>query len=74
MCAIDGCSDIHFTLHFSENNEVLFQDPFTYCKMPSFLNNDHLLDTLQNELFDQIFIEKNNDLYKFQQVKQNRRK
>ena len=39
--------------------------------MPVFIKDADFLEKLKNELLDQIFHEKNNDLYKFQQVKVN---
>ncbi len=36
--------------------------------MPKFLEDTHFLEGLRDELTDQIFYQKNNDLYKFQQV------
>ena len=53
---------------FVDNGAVLYADPFSCCVLPNFLKDDHFLECLKDELLDQIFIEKNNDLYKFQQV------
>ena len=44
-------------------------EPFTVCEMPHLVADEAFLDGLKDELLDQIFHEKNNDLYKFQQVK-----
>ena len=38
--------------------------------MPDFLEDSHRLDELQTELLDLEFAQKNNDLYKFIQVKE----
>ncbi len=54
---------------FAENKTVMYSDPFTCCVLPNFIKDEHFLEGLKDELLDQIFIEKNNDLYKFQQVK-----
>ncbi len=56
---------------FSENKAVMYSDPFTCCALPNFIKDEHFLEGLKDELLDQIFIEKNNDLYKFQQVNKN---
>jgi len=52
----------------SETQAALHTDPFTCCVLPNFLQDDKFLEGLRDELMDQIFCEKNNDLYKFQQV------
>ena len=36
--------------------------------MPDFVKDPQFLEGLKEELIDQIFYDKNNDLYKFQQV------
>ena len=54
---------------FPENDAVLYVEPFSCCILPNFVKDDHFLQGLKDELLGQIFIEKNNDLYKFQQVK-----
>ena len=41
------------------------------CTLPSFVKDDQFLEGLKFELLDQIFYEKNNDLYTFQQVRIN---
>ena len=55
---------------FADNGAVLYTDPFSCCVLPNFVKDDHFLESLKDELLDQIFIEKNNDLYKFQQVRE----
>ncbi|KAK2151561.1 hypothetical protein LSH36_359g03003 [Paralvinella palmiformis] len=51
-----------------ENKVILYNEPFQCCQMPNFINSKHFLEGLKEELLDQIFLEKNNDLYKFQQT------
>ncbi|KAK2179040.1 hypothetical protein NP493_517g00021 [Ridgeia piscesae] len=51
-----------------ETQAALHTDPFTCCVLPNFLQDDKFLEGLRDELMDQIFCEKNNDLYKFQQT------
>ncbi|CAH1773810.1 unnamed protein product [Owenia fusiformis] len=46
---------------------TLHNDPFMCCVLPDFLDDPQFLDGLQNEMEDQIYYQKNNDLYKFQQ-------
>lgn len=46
----------------------LLSDPFRCCQMQSFVQDEHFLDGLRDELRDLICYEKNNDLYKFHQV------
>ena len=41
------------------------------CTLPNFVKDDQFLEGLKFELLDQIFYEKNNDLYTFQQVRIN---
>ncbi|ELU03649.1 hypothetical protein CAPTEDRAFT_166954 [Capitella teleta] len=50
-----------------ENGSTLHNDPFQCAVVPSFLQDTQILDGLKEELLDQIFFDKNNDLYKFQQ-------
>lgn len=52
----------------SESKAAIFNQPFQYCVLPNFVKDEQFLEGLKDELLDQIFTEKNNDLYKFQQV------
>ena len=52
----------------SESKAVLYNEPFQCCVLPSILKDSQFLEGLKDELLDQIFYDKNNDLYKFQQV------
>ena len=61
---------LHSLLYFhtSELKASLTSEPFAVCSLSSFIKDDHFLERLKDELLDQIFYEKNTDLYKFQQV------
>lgn len=47
---------------------TLHVEPFQCCQMPQFLSDERFLTNLKDELLDQIFYDKNNDLYSFQQT------
>ena len=59
------------SLFIPDNKACLYSDPFSCCVMPNFIKDEQFLDGLKDELLDQIFYEKNNDLYKFHQVRMN---
>jgi hypothetical protein len=42
--------------------------PFRHCILSNFLQDEEAVDSLQDELLELNFAEKNNDLYKFHQV------
>uniref|UniRef100_T1JIB2 Prolyl 4-hydroxylase alpha subunit domain-containing protein n=1 Tax=Strigamia maritima TaxID=126957 RepID=T1JIB2_STRMM len=42
-------------------------EPFKFCCLPNFLDSEDFLKRLKTELLDCDFVDKNNDLYKFQQ-------
>ncbi|XP_013406972.1 prolyl 3-hydroxylase OGFOD1 [Lingula anatina] len=47
---------------------ILHATPFSCCVLPKFIQDPgNFLETLKDELLDQVFYQKNNDLYKFQQ-------
>lgn len=46
---------------------VMDMDPFLHCVIPNFIPNQNFLEGLQKELLSLDFHEKYNDLYKFQQ-------
>ena len=53
---------------FKINESIkLIKDPFNCLVVNTLISNDLLLDDLKNELLDQKFVTKNNDLYKFVQ-------
>ena len=43
-------------------------DPFQICEMNNFLSDSTICNTLRKEIKNLIFLDKNNDLYKFKQV------
>lgn len=47
---------------------TLHDEPFQCCQMLEFLSDERFLTNLKDELLDQIFFDKNNDLYSFQQT------
>ena len=47
----------------------LLNTPFRCCQMQNFIRDEHFLEGLRDELSDLICYEKNNDLYKFHQVR-----
>ncbi|XP_064626041.1 prolyl 3-hydroxylase OGFOD1-like [Lineus longissimus] len=51
-----------------ETQTIIYNDPFRCCVLPNFIKDERFLEGLKDELLDQIFYEKNNDLYKFQQT------
>ncbi|XP_059940537.1 prolyl 3-hydroxylase OGFOD1 isoform X2 [Mesoplodon densirostris] len=46
---------------------VMDMDPFLHCVIPNFIQSENFLEGLQKELLNLDFHEKYNDLYKFQQ-------
>uniref|UniRef100_A0A2K6GAM2 2-oxoglutarate and iron dependent oxygenase domain containing 1 n=1 Tax=Propithecus coquereli TaxID=379532 RepID=A0A2K6GAM2_PROCO len=52
---------------FSHEAIVMDMDPFLHCQIPSFIQSQDFLEELQKELLNLNFHEKYNDLYKFQQ-------
>ncbi|XP_059120547.1 prolyl 3-hydroxylase OGFOD1 isoform X2 [Peromyscus eremicus] len=52
---------------FSHEAIVLDMDPFLHCVIPNFIQSQDFLEGLQMELLSLDFHEKYNDLYKFQQ-------
>uniref|UniRef100_A0A8C0DMM4 2-oxoglutarate and iron dependent oxygenase domain containing 1 n=1 Tax=Balaenoptera musculus TaxID=9771 RepID=A0A8C0DMM4_BALMU len=46
---------------------VMDMDPFLHCVIPNFIESENFLEGLQKELLNLDFHEKYNDLYKFQQ-------
>ena len=57
-----------YILLLPDDGVVLHAEPFTCCVMPKLLNNEDFIDGLKDELLDLDLFQKNNDLYKFQQV------
>lgn len=53
----------------AESKALLLSEPYAVCTLPNFVKDERFLEGLKDELLDQIFYEKNNDLYKFQQVR-----
>ncbi|XP_074641970.1 prolyl 3-hydroxylase OGFOD1-like [Tubulanus polymorphus] len=53
--------------NFMQGNGSLIDEPFLCGTLDNFIADEQFLDGLKDELLDQIFHEKNNDLYKFQQ-------
>ena len=51
----------------TKNNVKLIKDPFNCLILKNVISNDFLLDDLKEELQNQSFVTKNNDLYKFVQ-------
>uniref|UniRef100_A0A8C9A0V8 2-oxoglutarate and iron dependent oxygenase domain containing 1 n=1 Tax=Prolemur simus TaxID=1328070 RepID=A0A8C9A0V8_PROSS len=52
---------------FSHEAIVMNMDPFLHCEIPNFIQSQDFLEELQKELLNLDFHEKYNDLYKFQQ-------
>ncbi|XP_025226414.1 prolyl 3-hydroxylase OGFOD1 isoform X3 [Theropithecus gelada] len=52
---------------FSHEVIVMDMDPFLHCVIPNFIQSQDFLEGLQKELLNLDFHEKYNDLYKFQQ-------
>ncbi|PNJ62652.1 OGFOD1 isoform 10 [Pongo abelii] len=52
---------------FSHEVIVMDMDPFLHCVIPNFIQSQDFLEGLQKELMNLDFHEKYNDLYKFQQ-------
>lgn len=52
---------------FSHEAVVMDMEPFLHCVIPNFIRSQDFLDSLQKELLNLDFHEKYNDLYKFQQ-------
>ncbi|XP_069353984.1 prolyl 3-hydroxylase OGFOD1 isoform X3 [Eulemur rufifrons] len=52
---------------FSHEAIVMDMDPFLHCEIPNFIQSQDFLEELQKELLNLDFHEKYNDLYKFQQ-------
>ncbi|MBZ3889969.1 Prolyl 3-hydroxylase OGFOD1 [Sciurus carolinensis] len=52
---------------FSHEAIAMDMDPFLHCVIPNFIQNQDFLEGLQKELLNLDFHEKYNDLYKFQQ-------
>ncbi|XP_036997422.2 prolyl 3-hydroxylase OGFOD1 isoform X1 [Artibeus jamaicensis] len=52
---------------FSHEAIVMHMDPFLHCVIPNFIPSPNFLEGLQKELLNLDFHEKYNDLYKFQQ-------
>ncbi|XP_020041092.2 prolyl 3-hydroxylase OGFOD1 isoform X1 [Castor canadensis] len=52
---------------FSHESIVMDMDPFLHCVIPNFIQSQDFLEGLQKELLNLDFHEKYNDLYKFQQ-------
>lgn len=52
---------------FSHEAIVMDVDPFLHCVIPNFIQSQDFLERLQKELLNLDFHEKYNDLYKFQQ-------
>uniref|UniRef100_K9J1Q6 Prolyl 3-hydroxylase OGFOD1 n=1 Tax=Desmodus rotundus TaxID=9430 RepID=K9J1Q6_DESRO len=52
---------------FSHEAIVMDMDPFLHCVIPNFIPSPNFLEGLQKELLNLDFHEKYNDLYKFQQ-------
>uniref|UniRef100_A0A2K5RC27 2-oxoglutarate and iron dependent oxygenase domain containing 1 n=1 Tax=Cebus imitator TaxID=2715852 RepID=A0A2K5RC27_CEBIM len=52
---------------FSHEAIVMDMDPFLHCVIPNFIQSQDFLEGLQKELMNLDFHEKYNDLYKFQQ-------
>ncbi|XP_006863600.1 PREDICTED: 2-oxoglutarate and iron-dependent oxygenase domain-containing protein 1 [Chrysochloris asiatica] len=52
---------------FSHETIVIDVDPFLHCVIPNFIQSQDFLEGLQRELLNLDFHEKYNDLYKFQQ-------
>nr|KAF6407634.1 2-oxoglutarate and iron dependent oxygenase domain containing 1 [Molossus molossus] len=52
---------------FSHEAIVMEMDPFLHCVIPNFIPSQNFLEGLQKELLNLDFHEKYNDLYKFQQ-------
>uniref|UniRef100_A0A8C5P0L9 Prolyl 3-hydroxylase OGFOD1 n=1 Tax=Jaculus jaculus TaxID=51337 RepID=A0A8C5P0L9_JACJA len=52
---------------FSHEAVVMDMDPFLHCVIPNFIQSQDFLEGLQKELLNLDFHEKYNDLYKFQQ-------
>ncbi|XP_033730695.1 prolyl 3-hydroxylase OGFOD1-like [Pecten maximus] len=48
----------------------LCHEPFTHGVLPTFIEDEEFLESLQEELLDLTFTEKNNDLYKFYQSRE----
>ncbi|XP_021341340.1 prolyl 3-hydroxylase OGFOD1-like isoform X2 [Mizuhopecten yessoensis] len=48
----------------------LCHEPFTHCVLPNYIEDEEFLEKLQEELLDLTFAEKNNDLYKFHQSRE----
>ncbi|XP_006882574.1 PREDICTED: 2-oxoglutarate and iron-dependent oxygenase domain-containing protein 1 [Elephantulus edwardii] len=54
-------------MSFSDEAIVLDMDPFLHCVIPNFIQSEDFLEGLQKELLSLDFHDKCNDLYKFQQ-------
>ncbi|XP_004600714.2 prolyl 3-hydroxylase OGFOD1 [Sorex araneus] len=52
---------------FRHDAIVMDMDPFLHCVIPNFIQNQNLVEELQKELLNLNFHEKCNDLYKFHQ-------
>ncbi|GAB1607165.1 prolyl 3-hydroxylase OGFOD1-like [Argonauta hians] len=56
------------TEYYSPSEQSLLDpSPFVHCVLPQFIREDQCLETLQGELQEVTFNEKNNDLYNFHQ-------
>ncbi|XP_060082076.1 prolyl 3-hydroxylase OGFOD1-like [Ylistrum balloti] len=55
---------------YDEGSLQLYHEPFTHCVLPTFIDDEKFLSRLQEELLDLTFAEKNNDLYKFCQSRE----
>ncbi|XP_040925978.1 prolyl 3-hydroxylase OGFOD1 isoform X2 [Betta splendens] len=53
--------------HYSHGDLELACHPFTHCIIKNFVSSDTFVENLQRELLDLNFREKSNDLYKFKQ-------
>lgn len=61
-------------IRFGETKCKMVKYPFSCCQLNSFFEDDTYLRQLKEELLDLNFNEKNNDLYKFQQSRQDLKK
>ncbi|XP_069127240.1 prolyl 3-hydroxylase OGFOD1-like isoform X2 [Argopecten irradians] len=55
---------------YDQGGLQLCHEPFTHCVLPAFIEEEEFLESLQDELLDLTFAEKNNDLYKFHQSRE----
>jgi len=61
-------------LRIGKTKCTVVKHPYSCCQLKNFFENDTFLRQLKHELLDLNFTEKNNDLYKFHQSRQDLKK